>query len=223
MNFIRLSWRHCTTSFIFLPMPVGSGRRKWHVALSLLAGMIASPAAAHPHVWIDYSAVVLFDDANVKGVRMTWTFDEMYSSMLFHDYTSRPHGPLTAADVKKLQKGAFEDTKDYHYFVDVVLNGSALPVKEVSDFDASYDGRRMTYRFTVPIHADANDKQSTLEVDSFDTEFYIDFELAKKDPVSAQHGAAISVSCAPKQVPKTTTLFGGLTVPIAACTFSKAG
>jgi len=204
-------------------MGIGTSRWKLCVALAVSAGMAASPVSAHPHVWIDYSAVVLFDDANVKAVRMTWTFDEMYSSMLFHDYTARPHGPLTAADVRKLEKGAFEDTKDYHYFVDVILNGVPVAVKEVSDFDASYDGHRMTYRFTVPIRAGAAQKQNTIEVDSFDTEFYIDFELAKKEPISAQHGATIAVSCAPKQVPKHTTLFGALTVPVAACTFTMAG
>lgn len=204
-------------------MPFGMGWRKSCAALALLAALTATPASAHPHVWIDYSAVVLFDGTAIKGVRMTWTFDQMYSSMLFHDYTSRPHGPLTAADVKKLQKGAFEDTRDYHYFVDLALDGAAVPVQGFTDFDASFDGKRMTYRFTVPIRFDAAQKQSTLEVDSFDTEFYIDFELAKQDPVTAQHGPAVSVSCAPRDVRKTTTLFGGLTVPIAACTFSKNG
>jgi len=191
--------------------------------VALPAALMATPASAHPHVWIDYSAELLFDGTSVKGVRMTWTFDQMYSSMLFHDYTSRPHGPLTPADVKKLQKGAFEDTKDYHYFVDLARDGTSVPVQGFTDFDASFDGKRMTYRFTVPVRIEASEKATTLEVDSFDTEFYIDFELAKTDPVSAQHGPTVSVSCAPKEVRKTTTLFGGLTVPIAACTFNKNG
>jgi len=94
--------------------------------LASLAGI--GPVAAHPHVFIDYTVTVLFDDTDVKGIRMSWTFDEMYSSMLFHDYTSRPQGPLTSNDVKSLEKGAFRDTADFHYFVDMKLNGEVLPV-----------------------------------------------------------------------------------------------
>ena len=69
----------------------------WSAAgLALAASlMVSAPAAAHPHVFIDYTVTVLCGDAGITGVRLSWTFDEMYSSMLFHDYTSRPQGALT--------------------------------------------------------------------------------------------------------------------------------
>src|ERR1051326_2776882 len=46
-------------------------------------------ASAHPHVFVDYAITLLFDDHGAQAVRVSWTFDEMYSSMLLHDYTSR--------------------------------------------------------------------------------------------------------------------------------------
>ena len=124
------------------------------IAAALLAFFLDSgPASAHPHVFIDYVLTVRFEGEAPQAVRMSWTFDEMYSSMLFHDYTSRPRDSLTPADVRSLRKHAFEDTADYHYFVDLKLNGKPLEVKDVTDFDAQFKNRRVTYSFTVPIRA----------------------------------------------------------------------
>lgn len=197
----------------------------WRVASFVAAAAVlgATPASAHPHVFIDYAVTAIFDDANVTGVRITWTFDQMYSSMLFHDYTSRPQGPLTAADVASLKKNAFEDTADFHYFTDINLNGKDLEVKTVTDFTARFDNHRMTYAFTVPIPADTPAARNTLEVDAFDHEFYIDFELVKKAAVTVEHGEKLGAACAPKKENMTTTIFGPVETLVAACTFSKAG
>jgi ABC-type uncharacterized transport system substrate-binding protein len=188
--------------------------------LAFVAG--AGPAAAHPHVFIDYAVTVLFDDADVKGIRMSWTFDEMYSSMLFHDYTSRPHGPLTPNDIKSLEKGAFRDTADFHYFVDMTLNGKVLAVTDPTDFDARFEKDRMTYFFTVPLRTETPVARNTLEIQAFDHEFYIDFELAKTAPVAVEHGENLTASCGPKHKRTNTTYFGPLDTLEVACTYKTS-
>jgi ABC-type uncharacterized transport system substrate-binding protein len=191
------------------------------VAAALAAGPIAS-AVAHPHVWIDYAATIQCQGDTITGVRIAWTFDEMYSASLFHDYTSRPKGPLAAADVAELEKGAFQDTAEDHYFTDIVLDGTARPVTRVTDFDASYDGRKMTYRFTVPLAVKAGPGAHSLDIDSFDTEFYIDFELVKHEPATIRNGARLDLSCAATPVSKNTTTFGPLDTHIVRCQFQGA-
>lgn len=183
------------------------------LCLALTEGM----AIAHPHVFIDYAATILCHRETITGVRIAWTFDEMYSASLFHDYTSRPKGPLSASDVAELKKGAFQDVSEDHYFTDIVLNGKPLPVTKVEDFDASYDGRKMTYRFTVPVDITPSRGSNILEIDSFDTEFYIDFELIKRDPVTIQHGEQLKMSCEPAHVTRTTTTFGPMGTRIVRC------
>jgi len=180
----------------------------------------AVPAAAHPHIFIDYAATILCKNDAIAGVRVAWTFDEMYSASLFHDYTSRPKGPLGPADVAQLKTGAFQDTAEQHYFTDVTLNGKPLPITQVTDFDASYDGRKMTYRFTVPLAIPLGRGAEILEIDSFDTEFYIDFGLVKKDPVEIQ-GNAPGLSCAPGSVLRHTTIFGPLATRIVRCRYER--
>jgi ABC-type uncharacterized transport system substrate-binding protein len=177
------------------------------------------PAMAHPHVFIDYALTVSFNDDAPQAVRMSWTFDEMYSSMLFHDYTSRPRDALTPADVRSLRKHAFDDTADYHYFVDLKLNGKPLEVKEVTDFDAQFKNHRMTYSFTVPVRAAAPLARNTLEVDAFDNEFYIDFELAEQNGVAVEHGEKAAASCAPKKQRRATSVIGEVETVVVACTY----
>jgi len=192
------------------------------IAAAAALMLSALPAAAHPHVFIDYAVVLQFDGGALKSVRMTWIFDEMYSSMLFQDYTSHPRGPLSAADVSRLRKGAFEDTADYHYFVDVILNGKPVEVKKVADFAARFERHRMTYSFTVPIAEVPGSGKHALEIAAFDNEFYIDFELVDKDAVGFENADGLGVSCAPKKARKDTPVIGAVDTVVMACTWGAA-
>ena len=47
----------------------------------------AFPALAHPHVFIDTSLEVIFDDqARATGVRISWTYDEYFSLVVAEDH-----------------------------------------------------------------------------------------------------------------------------------------
>lgn len=173
-------------------------------------------AAAHPHVFINYSASILCEHGKIVGIRVAWTFDEMYSASLFADYTTQPKGALSKADIAKLHDEAFKDSAEEHYFTDVALDGKALPVT-ATDFDASYDGRKMTYRFTVPVDIAPPPNGATLDIDSFDTEFYIDYELDERHPIRVENGAGIGVACVPTSLTRNTTTFGPLTTRIVRC------
>ena len=53
------------------------------LALAILAAGIgaASPALAHPHVYVAVRSEIVFaPDGKITGVRHSWTFDEMYSA-----------------------------------------------------------------------------------------------------------------------------------------------
>ncbi len=164
---------------------------------------------------------MLCEHGKIVGVRLVWTFDEIYSASLFSDYTSQPKGALSKADIAKLHDEAFKDSAEEHYFTDVVLDGKALPV-EATDFDASFDGRKMTYRFTVPVGIAPPHGGATLDIDSFDTEFYIDYELDEHRPVRVENGAGIAIACAPASLTRNTTTFGPLTTRIVRCRIKAA-
>jgi ABC-type uncharacterized transport system substrate-binding protein len=192
--------------------------------MAALASVLgAAPAGAHPHVFIDYAVTVVFDDRGPAAIRFLWTFDDMYSSMLFRDFTSRPTGALGAADIASLKKKAFDDTAKLNYFTDLSVNGKALSVKAVSDFTAGLEGGRISYGFTIPIPEGAPAGPGAFEVASFDHEFYISFQLVKQAPIAVEHGEKLAAACRKKTVTKDTSFFGPIDAIVVACAYGKAG
>ena len=51
------------------------------LAVALLSGALATPAQAHPHVWITYETTVIYEKGTFVGVRHKWSFDEFYTAM----------------------------------------------------------------------------------------------------------------------------------------------
>jgi ABC-type uncharacterized transport system substrate-binding protein len=180
-------------------------------------------ASAHPHVFIDYAVTVIFDGQKPSAVHFLWVFDTMYSSMLFRDFTSHPTGQLTASDVLNLRTKAFEDTADFNYFTDLAVNGTDIKIKKVTDFNARIDRGHISYAFTVPIPDSAPAGSGTLEVASFDHEFYISFQLIKGAPIGVKGGDKLGVACKPKTVTKDTSFFGPIDAIVVACNYGKAG
>jgi hypothetical protein len=72
--------------------------------LAVIGLGFAGPAAAHPHIFIKEHVEVLFDRNTVTGVRMTWSFDELYSSILARGLMRRFAGGETAAG-ERLERG----------------------------------------------------------------------------------------------------------------------
>ncbi len=52
-----------------------------------VALMAASPAWAHPHIFIDAGVMLLRDDRGVvDAIEVTWRYDELYTLLLLQDY-----------------------------------------------------------------------------------------------------------------------------------------
>jgi ABC-type uncharacterized transport system substrate-binding protein len=57
-----------------------------HAAAALLPLLAAGAASAHPHVFADAAVEVRFGARGLEGVRVAWTFDELFSSMVLQEY-----------------------------------------------------------------------------------------------------------------------------------------
>jgi len=180
------------------------------------------PALAHPHIFIEQAMTVTYDKMLVTGVRMTWTFDELYSSMLREDYTENPEGPLTKADIANLKEHAFGNLASVHYFATVTINGTPIPVASTTDFTARATGDKVTYEFTVPIEAPAKTGSNKIEVVVFDPEYYVDFEAAAKDPVKIA-GTGPKPDCRSIGDKRDTIGWGTVQVDEVVCSYSVGG
>lgn len=202
--------------------------RPWRCVAPLLAllglgavGLVLPrPAAAHPHIFIEEHVEVLFDQDTVTGVRMTWSFDELYSSMLRSDYTATKKGPITAKDVQSLHDKAFTNLASVHYFTTMSLDGQPVTLGTPKDFTASFNADdKAIYSFVIPLSLPKASAKNLLEIAVFDPEYYVDFELASDNPVKATGGEGLKADCQPGTVQRDTQGWGTVDADIVSCTY----
>jgi ABC-type uncharacterized transport system substrate-binding protein len=154
-------------------------------AASLVALVLAAPAAAHPHVFIDAGVEVLIDDQNrATGVRIRWTYDEYYSLFIIGDMglDSDWDGALT--DDERARLSGFDMKWDPGFAGDTyaLRDEAELALSRPKDWSAAYEGGKIssyhvrTFDQPVPLTG------SPLIVQTYDPGYYVLYTIAF-DPV----------------------------------------
>ena len=206
-----------------------SRKKRWlRLAWAVVAGAAAlAPliAHAHPHVFIKQHVEALFDQSGFTGIRLTWSFDAMYSSMMRSDFVSSKVGPLTPADVKSLHDQSFIDLKDVHFFTTVTFNGETLPLDEPTNFSATWIGGNAVYNFVIPLKPDPRRVRAQNEIDItvFDPSYYVYYELAADHPVKAVADKDLHAACGAKTVWRDSIGWGNVRSDLVTCTYDSPG
>lgn len=147
------------------------------------AMMLASGAArAHPHVWIRATSELLYaEDGSITGVRHAWTFDDMFSAYAVQGLEAKKKGAYTREELGPLAQTNVESLKEYAYFTFARADGKKERFNEPVDYFLDYKDTELTLHFTLPLKNPIKPKQLVLEV--FDRSFFIDFQMAKDNPV----------------------------------------
>jgi ABC-type uncharacterized transport system substrate-binding protein len=165
--------------------------------LALLAALAATPALAHPHVWITARAEVAYGpDGRVTGVRHAWTFDEAYSAYVTQGLDANKDGKLTSDELADLAKVNTESLVEFDYFTVLKAGGAKqvfLPPREPA---MSFEAGRATLTFVLPLRAPASPKLVSLEI--YDPTFFVSFTLAEGDD-------AVRLSASPRGCATTIT------------------
>ena len=159
------------------------GRRAL-LALLLALGLTlaAGTARAHPHVWITATSELLYaPDGSITGVRHAWTFDDMFSAYALQGLESKTKGAYTREELGPLAQTNVESLKEYAYFTFARGDGKKERFNEPVDYFLDYKDTVLTLHFTLPLKNPVRSKQLMLEV--FDRSFFIDFQMAKDNPV----------------------------------------
>jgi ABC-type uncharacterized transport system substrate-binding protein len=187
----------------------------WLALLAALAG--ALPAAAHPHVWIEHKVKIVFGD-RAPEIHMSWSFDEMYSSMLREDYVKSRGATLTADEVRTIEKKNFANLANYNYFITLSVNGKPVAVKNVKDFTVHFEGEKAVYEFTVPLPPPVPG-QNAFEIAAFDQEYYVEFTLLPKGGLTVENGEPAGASCEIVGDTKIAELYGAIDSDTVRCSF----
>lgn len=144
---------------------------------------------SHPHVFIDNSIKIVFGKEGLAGFEVMWIFDEMFSSMLIHDFDKNMNGKFEAAEIEQVKNGAFSNLKKFQYFTYIKINGKPFRVQFVKGFSATIEEDKVSYHFFVPCHVRAICSFKEVKISIYDKSFYSCLFLTKS-PVSFQNASS---------------------------------
>src|SRR5207244_8359130 len=119
------------------------------MAVALLWGAAATPARAHPHVFITFQMTVLYEKGTFVGVRHKWTFDEFYTAMAIEGLDKNKDGIYDREELAELAKVNIDGLKEFAYFTYPVLDGQDVKLAEVKDYWAEHKDGALSLHFTV--------------------------------------------------------------------------
>ena len=190
-----MSWR----SIDHLPNAM---RRMRPVGLALGAWLGLSAAAmAHPHVWIEARAVVVYDGARPVAVRNAWTFDPAYSAFLTLGAPRDAAGAVPAGALDGAARKAVASVADSNYFIEARGEAGRKALGAPAKAGMTLAGDRATLSFEIPIgdrHAPTGDMPAgALRLEVMDPSYFVAFAFAPGDAVAlegAPPGCAIALA-----------------------------
>jgi len=180
--------------------------------------LFATPASAHPHVWVTASSELLYrEDGAIVGVRHAWTFDEMFSTYALQGIEQKTEGTYSREELADLARTNVESLKEYRFFT-YAKAGDDEPSKkqrfeEPVDYFLEYRDSALVLHFTLLFTTPFKAKALLLEI--YDPSYFVDFELDDDNPiklVSAPAGCAIAIQRpgpAPVQKPSEDLITSG--------------
>jgi ABC-type uncharacterized transport system substrate-binding protein len=157
--------------------------RRLALALPFLIFGWAWPAQAHPHVWIDANVTFVFDQKMLTGVRVEWTFDEIFSTLVIREHDKNKNKKFEDSEIESVRRDAFVATREYNYFTHITVAGSKAAIADAADFKADIVKGKVVYRFTLPLAAPVDPSEKPVIVKAYDETFYVDIGLETGDPV----------------------------------------
>ena len=151
----------------------------------LFLGLILSgtPCFPHAHIFIDYRVNAVIDDAGLKGVYVSWTFDRMFSATIIKEFDKNKDKKLQKDEIQQVYKKSFLNLKRDNYFTVIKLGNKVLPVHDPTEFTAELvkKGKSVSYLFFIPLNIPAEKTERKLRVYFFDPVIYVAFTIMKKD------------------------------------------
>jgi ABC-type uncharacterized transport system substrate-binding protein len=148
--------------------------------LTTFPGM--NPASAHPHVWVVAASELIYaPDGTISGVRHAWTFDDMFSTYALQGIESKTKGVYTSEELAPLAQTNVESLKEFGFFTFAKADGKKEKFLEPVDYFLEQKNGALVLHFTLPFKTPFKTKALALEI--YDPSFFVDFSLAKQDPV----------------------------------------
>ncbi len=141
--------------------------------------LLPAPLAAHPHVFVEAEVEVLAEAGAVTGVRLTWTYDDLFSLILAEDLGIDADGDLrlTAAELSALQAHVADWPPDYAGDLVVTAGGAPVPLGPRQEHGVAYQGGVVVEAHRRPLAAPAPAAAAPVLVEVYDPYYYVAYEV----------------------------------------------
>lgn len=187
-----------------MPAVFPNAPRRAALCAAALAGLLAAtPASAHPHVFVTAKSDIVYGaDGRMTAVRHVWTFDEMFSSMAVQGLDTNGDGKYTREELAPLAEVNVTSLDEFKFFTFGKVGEKRVTFDKPRDYwlDRLADGR-LVLHFTLPVKDGAAEKGAPYRVEVYDPTYFVAFEFAKEEPaklVSAPAGCGVELERPPE-------------------------
>lgn len=112
------------------------------------AAAVATPAAAHPHVFAEARLDVIVDGAGtVTALRHLWRFDDLFSSTVLIEFDQNGDLRLDESELEEVASVVHESLADFDYFQIVSANGKPVTMTAPEKLIATYEDEQLIIMF----------------------------------------------------------------------------
>jgi ABC-type nickel/cobalt efflux system permease component RcnA/ABC-type uncharacterized transport system substrate-binding protein len=158
------------------------------LSLAALLGafiLLAAPAAAHPHVWIEARSNVVFDDqGRIIALDHRWTMDEMYTEAAVDGLDKDGDGVYSPEELAPLTKENIDSLREYDYFTALKAGDRKSAFGEVVEASQFWDNKRLTLSFRLPLKEPVDPLKAYVAYRVYDPGFFIAIEFPPQDAVA---------------------------------------
>ncbi|MFC3695127.1 DUF1007 family protein [Chenggangzhangella methanolivorans] len=183
--------------------PAAPRRRASLICGALAACLAASPASAHPHVFVTAKSEIVYgSDGRMAAVRHAWTFDDMFSSMAVQGLDANGDGQYSREELAPLAEINVTSLDEFKFFTFGKVGDKRVTFDKPRDYwlDRLPDGR-LVLNFTLPVKDGAAERGAPFRVEVYDPTYFVAFEFAKDDParlVQAPAGCGVELERPPE-------------------------
>jgi ABC-type uncharacterized transport system substrate-binding protein len=145
------------------------------------AALCAGAAQAHPHIFIDAQADLVFTGRTLTGIRHVWRFDSAFTAFATQGLDTNHDGTLSQAELAPLAAVNIKGFADYGYYTYATVDQENVELGVPIDNHVELTGGRLTLVFTLPLKAPTPVKASAA-VQIFDVEYYTAFAFPPDAP-----------------------------------------
>ncbi len=115
-------------------------------------------AIAHPDIFMNAEANLVFNDMGFEGVQNHWAFDELYSKAMLESVDKDKDGKLNSEETKALQKIILPPILKFSYYNYLALGSKFVTPSQITNFSASFEQGKLILlfltRFDIPASED---------------------------------------------------------------------